>query len=512
MKSILASVTCHLSAFLIALAGLAGPARCDLSANEAWAGLVGLLTDLTVQIQATQETGPDGAVLLKDLLLASPFSGGQISVGIEGVSLRPRADGTVELILPDASSLQVSYTPKGRDPLVFEPKLTFDDLSIVMSGTPDDLFATVAAGSVGILLDAFPKEFLAEPAQVSAAGTNVSATLRRTLSGQSELKVTWAAEGGTLDARLDSEWSPMRFAAATGKQSLDMALTWPAAGKLDTNVSSGFSARIVSEAKDLTYRLTQKYDLAAKEPGRMIFGYSAEAFSRGFDISKDGLKDVSRELGAEFSFELSWFRALLDFPFDWPSLIFVRAEKQVIETEYPTVPGGEGAPYAYSYELSGLTLADKTWRRIDPDNHLPRDEGHVRFRLNGLADPDDDFVAGLIAGPEYGFPGRFLTASVDAFGAEFLGLSLEAGGKGDVVYDEYGQATFVGTLDMKAAGPAGLIEKLRALGSFEPEDLAALLPLLETYAERSGPDTYTSVVDFRPGGTIAANGVALFGE
>jgi hypothetical protein len=512
MKTFFASLTWHFSAFLIAFAGLAGPARCDLSPSEAWSGIVGLLTDLGVQILASPESGPNGEIRLNNLRLVSAFPGGQVSIGMEVVSLRQRKDGNVELIYPDSSELHVGYTPQGRNPLVFEPKLTLDDLSIIISGKSDDFIATLAAGSVNILLDVFPEEFLAEPAQLSAVSTNVSATFRSAQSDQKEILVSWSAADGTLEARMDSEWSPIRFAAATGKQSLEMALSWPGGGKFDTNLSSGFTAKGVTAADDIAYRLTQKYDLEDEEPGREVFSYSVGTFSRSFDISKSGMKDDTRSSDVEFTFDLGFFSALLDFPYDWPYRLRVRADQQVIEARFPTVAGNDSSPYAWSYELSGLTLADKSWARIDPGRHLPRDPGQVLMKVTGLAKPDDDFVAGLIAGPAYGFPGRFLSASLDRVEAEFLGVSLTAAGTGDVVYDTYDQATFVGALDVDAAGLAGLIGKIGDLGGFEPEQLDALLPMLETYAKRSGPDDYRSLVDFGPGGTITANGIPLFGE
>ena len=194
----------------------------------------------------------------------------------------------------------------------------------------------------------------------------------------------------------------------------------------------------------------------------------------------------------------------------------------------PVTASDQPQPFTLAYSLSGLTMGDAIWGLFDPQAKLPRDPAGLTVDLSGnalvgrdLLDPalaekmqreqdpaaSGDLAAGnpadQPAGPDMPFAPQDLTINRIALDA--------VGAKADLT----GQLAFgdtpnepVGKIQGSFTGLNTLLETLSAMGLLPQEQLMATRMMLAMFARPSDsdPETMTTEIEFREGGSIFANG------
>ncbi|MFN0115051.1 MAG: DUF2125 domain-containing protein [Paracoccaceae bacterium] len=170
----------------------------------------------------------------------------------------------------------------------------------------------------------------------------------------------------------------------------------------------------------------------------------------------------------------------------------------------PLVRSASPRPLEFLLRLSGASASDSVWDLFDPEATIPRAPATLAVDIAGTARPKDDLVS------ENG--GEFPLAP-DRVDLRELTLRLggaEIAGTGSVSFDNSGDVPRPdGKATLTYRGVYGLLGKLGSLGLLPPDVSMGIRGGLGFIARPVGDDDLVSDFEFRPDGTITANGLEL---
>ncbi len=169
------------------------------------------------------------------------------------------------------------------------------------------------------------------------------------------------------------------------------------------------------------------------------------------------------------------------------------------------------APFALTLALEGLTLGPEIWAKFDPDTTLTQTPASFAFSVNGTAKLFVDLFDQTALTALRGAPFELRSLSLSALSLDFEGMGLT--GDGDVSFNNdrldpmSGLPEPSGVLDFSVNGALGLLDKIGRLGMIEPMVIIGAKGALGMFATpNSGPDSFTSRIEFTEGGHISVNG------
>ncbi len=169
------------------------------------------------------------------------------------------------------------------------------------------------------------------------------------------------------------------------------------------------------------------------------------------------------------------------------------------------------APFALTLALEGLTLDPEIWAKFDPDSTLEQTPASFAFSVNGTAKLFVDLFDQTAFTALRGAPFELRSLSLSSLSLDFEGMGIT--GDGDVTFNNErldpisGLPEPSGVLDFSVNGALGMLDKIGRLGFIEPMVIIGAKGALGMFATpASGPDSFTSRIEFSEGGHISVNG------
>jgi len=499
----------------------ASPAFAEITAAELWTLWQQQSADYGQSLSA-QVTDTGSGLVLSNLSSTMVADDVTLSTLVEQVTLTDQPDGTVAIGASDT----LTYRITGID----EPDAP-EEIAIVFRQTG---FSATASGSAEVLtLDSVMQRLELEditftgidPAEIPEFDatlelTGFAGSYTYDFSNPDIIAASGTASTGGLNVALRaaelagdglSQGQPQPQPTTPGKQSppggsIDMALIM---GASQTSVSAAFPTgldwtTIETYPAGLVMEVDSTYESlsarAAFQDGSESFDFATEntGGNFGFAISERAL---SYELGAQgVAFNLS--SSEMPFP------VAAAADSTLIRLDVPLAREDQPSPFSAAIAYQGVTVDDGLWAMVDPGGQVPRGPASVIVDVSGTVQL---FVDLMTMEPDQANapPGELRELTLNNLQVSFGGAELT--GVGDVDFTP-GQIipVPVGSVDLSLTGANGLIQTLSNAGLLPPEQAGMARGMLGMFAiPGSGPDSYTSSIQFGADGSVSANGVPL---
>lgn len=188
----------------------------------------------------------------------------------------------------------------------------------------------------------------------------------------------------------------------------------------------------------------------------------------------------------------------LGLPFD------ASLKELALRLAMPLAPGPEAQPFVVRLRLVDLAAADALWDMFDSGRLLARTPAALIADASGTAR-----VTGDMAESDGGdVPIEPVTLDLTDLRATFGGA--EVTGKGALTFAMEGETAIpAGTVSLRFTGVYGLLGKLGELGLLPPDAAMGVRGALAAIGKPAGDDRLTSEIEFRPDGTVLANGAPV---
>ena len=228
------------------------------------------------------------------------------------------------------------------------------------------------------------------------------------------------------------------------------------------------------------------------------FSASNTGGSIGFGLSEESIRYALDATGVNINL------ATNEMPFP----VAASADSTALSIDMPLAQSATPSPFAASIAYQGVSVDESLWAMVDPGQAVPRTPATVIIDLSGTVQL---FVDLMSIDPESlsAPPGELRDLTLNNLQVSFGGAELT--GTGDVDFAPGQMIPMpVGAVDLSLTGANTLIQSLSDGGLLPPQQAGMARGMLGMFAiPGAGPDSYTSTIEFLPGGAITANGVPL---
>jgi hypothetical protein len=503
----------------IALILGAGPVLADVTPAQVWDNLRETYTEMGYQMQVGNADQAGTILTVTDIVLTPKDKEHDLKLTVPKIVLQQTGGGDVRSVIEGQMNLEMRGETKDKDPIGFAMMIDAPGNETLTTGTPEAMNHSVTAPEVtmeGHGLDTDNK-------------TPVSVKLTDLAAQQTQTQGDDGANNQTFEGSVASAMVEM---SATGPSVRHDDMTGDSPKPVDPDgPKDSFNSTIT--VKDVTFQgngttPAQETDMASDPSGALRAGYAGQAsfamdaLSGTFDSQTAGMPD-QQPSNTSGSFDaangtvtmsmdqdkLSYEGKAEDMSAkmssdDLPFPIAYSVAENSFRILMPVLAADEEQPFALTYGLTDLTLSDDIWQAIDPQNTLPHDPASLMIDLEGMAVMVKDFFAPDFSESETAplLP-RDLTikdVSLDAVGAT-------ADLTGDLTFgDDPSQP--VGTINGTFTGINGLLDNAVAMGLAPEQQMMGVRMMLAMFARpaEGDPETLTTELEFREGGSIFANG------
>ena len=502
------------SAIFLTLTGSTA-AFADVTAQQVWADWNDYMNGFGYHVSAQESTSGD-TLTIKDFSasMTLPEDGGDMKMRLPTLQFRNRGDGTVSVRMPQHNPVVINVTPKDGDPTKIALDYFQTGLSMIVSGTPDEMTYATTATEIGLKLTGLT----AGGQKVSVDGT-----------GNNSLSASLTAGNflGNYVARI-GDLRQMDSTSSIGSVSYELSGIDPSGNgvfnfkgsleDLKSTSTGAFPAGV--DFNNMAAVLNAGFAIAgdfAYGAGHSIFDVkdgskttSGTTASQGggltFAIDKTQLHYGASSNQAEISITSS------DIPF--PSLTLKMAEVAA-DLAIPVAKSDAPQDFSFLIKLRDFALPDELWGMADPTGVLPHDPATLVLDLSGKAnwlvdifDPKQQAQMGDKA------PGKIESLTLKDLQARAAGADLT--GTGSFTFDNNDLQSFggmpkpTGAIDLKLVGGNTLLDNLVKMGLM-PEDQATGMRMMTGMFAKpgDGDDTLVSKVEITEDGQILANGQRL---
>jgi len=513
---------------------VASPAMADITADELWSVWQNQATQFGNSISAEAISTGTGLTLTN---ITNSFSIEAVTLTsiIDEVTMTNQPDGSVAITVADGLTYRVTGIEGGDAPDAVTLRFAIAGFSGTASGSARNLTLTSGFDQIALTDISFdgidPSEVPDMDYTLTLDGYNTTATYDFTdpaLTG-----FTSSASLGAFTLALDA-FEPAGSSGATpaqpvpqqpapGKQvteapaptsggggggngeahlDIDLAnLDATAAGTIPRGVVSTTLESLpagTSVNGEMSY--TSANVAFMFQDGRDMLDVSAsnEGGSIGFGFSNDAISYALAANGVSMSV------AAADLPFP----IAATAESTGMTIDIPLSRQDQPSPFAAAIAYRGVSVDESLWAMVDPGRAVPRTPATVVVDLTGMVQL---FVDIMLLNPEdmTAPPGELRSMTLNELQVSFGGADLT--GTGDVTFAPGQMMPMpVGSVDLRLTGANGLIQSLSNGGLLPPEQAGMARGMLGMFAiPGASADSFTSSIEFGPGGSITANGVPL---
>ncbi len=473
----------------------------DVTAQQVWddwKANLAVYGETGVTIGSEQVAG--GVVTVTDVGINSPIENGTITANLASLILTEQGDGTVAVTMSDEYPVTITTTMDGVETIV-AAALRQTGMTMVVSGTPEEMTYTLSATTYSIELDSVTEAGVDVPAEVTLTMNNMTGTYVTTVGEMRNIDYAIAAEsmdvlvdvadaetGGTVNFS-----GKMNALATTATMLIPVDPVAPedmflAGMDLAGGYTFGASSFLFSATDPATGPTSGN---ATAMGGSLDFNFDKTVM--GYDSSTQGLTVELTSASMPFPVKLSLAEYGLGILFP------------LTKTEAP-------ADWAAYMNLTDLSVNDEIWAMVDAGNLLPHDPATVIMDLTGTATMFNDILdpaqTEAVAAAEV--PGELNSLSINDLTVRIAGA--EVMGTGALTFDNSDTTTIPGmprpegVIELKINGVNGLLDKLVSMGLIPEDQLMMPRMMMGMFATVVGEDQLTSKIEFAPGGGIFANG------
>jgi hypothetical protein len=480
----------------------------ELTAQDVWRDWRSYVASTGYEITGTEMMSGD-TLTVADLSMTTDSEefGAAITISLPLITFTEIGDGTVRVGIP--ASFPIRAEGKGEDGEEFAAVMDFSQngLSIMVSGSPNDVVYTYSAASMDVALSSVSIDGETLPAsfaQASVSLTNVASTSQiKTASLRSYDEIASADSLNFAFAFTDAE------SGDTGKFSGAMqGLNIQANGDMPLNMDTSDIRKLLNKG----FGIDTTFSYASGSTNIQGAGdgetFAATTASQGGSVNvvmnaSDILYGFSQK-GSSISITTDQ----LPFPI---SLDLAEASFQV---GVPVAQSDQEQDFSLALTLANFTMADMLWGIFDPAAVLPRDPATVAIEVSGkakvLLDMFDPEVIDNLDSADTP-PGELNALTINKLLISMVGARLS--GNGDFTFDNSDLETFdglpapTGFVELTLVGANGLLDKLIQMGFISDQDAIGgrmMMGLLAVPGD--GPDTLNSRIEITADGQISANG------
>jgi Uncharacterized protein conserved in bacteria (DUF2125) len=497
-----------------ALVFSASTAFAEINAQNVWQDWKDYMNNFGYTVEGSEATSGDTLTVsgLK-LSIPVPEEEGSVNISMGEMNFTNLSDGSVEINLPETLPIAFSFASEGEKDVSGVLNYDNKDLSIIVSGSPDDMTYTYTAAALDMTVSDLVIE--GKPMDIGTMAFNMAGVAGKTgmkIGNIRDVVQNFTAEklSYTFDITPPEDTDELDNFKMTGALN---ALTFNGTGAYPNDGS--FDAQNISALLKAGFAFDGSFgytggmtNVEITEDGQQTIGSSS---------SDSGMLKVAMdEGGLAYSGEALGLKSTMtggQIPFP----VEINAEKSAFALAMPITASEEEQDYGFTIELSNFTTSEMLWGMIDPTGQLPRDPATLHLDLSGKAKllfdmMDPEGMASIETGEKK--PGEVNSVNINTINLSIAGAALT--GEGAFTFDNSDMETIpgmpkpTGAVDLKLVGGNGLIDKLVGMGLLPEEQAMGARMMMGLFAvPGEAPDTLNSKIEVNEQGHVLANGQRL---
>lgn len=485
----------------------------DVTPEQVWTGWKDLAASAGQTIAASSESREGAALVVKGLTISSTSPEADATLTIDQVTFTDQGDGTVEVTASDSYPLKVRAAGEtGKADVLTTIQISHPGLAIDVSGTPEEMRYDFSAPTLSVKLAGVEGP---DPAEIPQ-----DLTVEATVTALAGNYIVASAEGGLRSVSSNATADALSM-IIKGSDTSDPANPSKIDAKVTLTQLAGTSTgKSVAEMTDLAAAL--RAGMAAEGN----FTYGGTTLDMTVAEAKGDTKLSSSASGGEVTFaldagqmayggkarDMSMTMSGGDLPVPQISMAY---KEGAFNFAMPVSKSDAPAPFGFGLKLADLTISDALWNLFDPGVQLPRDPMTVIVDTAGTATLNVDLMDDkAIMGLGDASPGALNSLDIKALQVKMVGADVT--GSGALTFDNSDMVTYggfpapTGTINLKAVGLNGLLDKLTAMGLMPEDQVMGARMMLGMFAKAvdGQPDTMVSDLEFKDK-HFFANGMQL---
>lgn len=482
-------------------------ALADVTAQQVWGDFKSYLEGFGYTLTADEAQSGDTLAISNGVMIMDlPEGAGTARVTLPDMSLTENGDGSVAVMMPNATTTTYNVDVEGEGDTSGEIAYTQNGFVMTVSGSPGDMVYDYRASDIAMAFRSLVVD--GEPVDIAAARVEM-----RDLEGQSTSKVT--------DLRR------MVQSMRAGSMSYDIDMADPETGNGRVKMNGAVTALEFTgtattptgaiDTGDMNAMLVAGFGIDGTfthSGSQTEFSFEEESSTVSGTTSSQtgslGVRMDARQLGYTIGArDVAVNIETSDLPFP----VEMAMAENMVKFEMPVTPDEEPQDFALGIRMSDFVMSDMIWSMFDPTGQLPRDPATVAVDLTGTARLDAPLMdPEAMESPEA--PGELRTLTVADLVLRLAGAELT--GMGDFTFDNSDTTTFEGiprpegALNLKLVGGNTLLDTLVAMGFVPQEQATGVRMMMGLFAvPGEGDDTLTSRIEINEEGHVLANGQRL---
>lgn len=480
----------------------------DLTADQVWADWKAYLGGMGYEVTgAENRSGNMLTISGMSMAMQFPEAEGALTVTLPEMTLTDQGDGTVRIGLPEEFPISFMVTPEGEGPVKGTVNYLNRNMSMVVSGSPEDMTYAYSADQVTVSLASLEAD--GEPMPDGALAvlmdiTGVAGTSQMKIGAMRDMVQSFTADGLSYALSFDD---PETDDAGTFNGTLS-GISYAGSGTIPTDFdAANFSNMLKSGfAFDGTLSYTAGNGSMNGTGDGETFAFSSKSQGGDFRIAMDA-SHVVYDLTSNGA-EISVTTQELPFPVD------LAMAKSGFKLDIPVQAGDAPQPFGLGMNLTDFTMSDMIWGMFDPVGALPRDPATIAVDLTGTATVLVDFLDPAVAETleaTGAAPGELNTLKINQLLVSMVGAKLS--GTGEFEFDNSDFESFdgmpapSGVANLTLVGANALLDKMIAMGFVSEDDAMGARMMMGMLAvPGDAPDTLNSKIEINKQGHVIANG------
>jgi len=478
----------------------------DVTAQEVWNGWKTYAESTGQTLNIGSRDNENGAIILHNISMNFDMPNGKSSASLERLEFRERGDGTVAVTMSPDLPISISTARPESGSLDLTMIAHQTGLSIVASGTPENINFDYLASRIALELDKLFVDGDAVDLNASVAindsngkysiqsdsGKSIASSMRAA-SLAYDVVIPDPEKGGkmTISGKMNDISTRSSLSVPTGLNMADPAAMFASAFSGDSHFKAGASS---SHAQ------------LSGQPDEFTLDTSSDGTTLDARIGDGGLSYGGSSTGVKYAFRSP------SLPF--PELTASAGEIGLL-LAMPMARSDTDKDFSFKLNLKDVEFADALWNMFDPGQVMPRDPTTLSLDISGrmhwLVDLFDQQAVD-------NFPGDspLMINKLTINDVEVSTLGARVTGKGDFTFDNSDTTTFkgmpapAGAIDLTLVGVYGLLDRLGQMGILPQDQAAGVTMMLGLFARPGGDaDTLVSKIEVKGDGSVFANGQQL---
>lgn len=457
----------------------------------------------TITVGTTEATGKTSR--FGNVLTQMNMAGTEARYHFDHINMQANPDGSVDISFgPGFTGTSYADLPNGAP---FTSQMSYDltALSIHATGSPGDIHYTYSAPQIS-----------AQQSQSGAGSDTTFTTEMSGITGEADSLIEVTESGPRVFDALTLQYETVRLHVTSKTGSATATISDISVAGLTMSYQLGFPQIPIPQTPQKIAGFPENMDIESHLAAGPLVVTATEGAENRFDYSQN-FGEMSIDISPQaFGFTISAEAAEMVLLNGAPLAPSFSASfgSALFGMSMPIAKSDTDAPFSLTTSLSDFTLGEELWATFDPENTLSHSPAGFSFSVSGtiklLVDIFDQSALTNLRSA----PAEIHSLSLDTLMVDFEGMGLSGGG--DVTFNNNridpmsGLPEPTGVLDFSVNGALGLLDKIGQLGIGDPMMIIGAKGMFGMFATpNSGPDSFTSRVEFAEGGSISVNGLQV---